>query len=143
MRVRKFFISMKKEFNVKPRLSHYSCLVDLLGRAGLLDEAYEFIKKMELEPTTDIWAALLSACRFHGNPELAELSARKVFEMGPSGVGSYICLSNLYAAEKRWNEVERVRALVRGKGLKKAPRCSFVEVDKVVHRFLVGDKSHE
>ncbi|BFG26181.1 hypothetical protein CerSpe_124550 [Prunus speciosa] len=136
------FNRMTIEYNVKPRLAHYSCLVDLLGRAGHVHEAYELIKTMEVKPSSDIWAALLSACRLHKNVKLAEVSAQKVFEMNPKGVGSYICLSNIYASEKRWDDVERVRAMVRSKGLKKPPGCSFVEVDKMVHRFLVGDKSH-
>lgn len=137
------FHSMKKRYNVQPRLAHFSCLVDLLGRAGNLDEAYDFIKAMEIRPTSDMWASLLSACRLHKNVELAELSAQRVFEMNPKRVGSYICLSNLYASEKRWDDVEKVRALVRQKGLRKPPGFSFTELDKVVHRFLVGDKSHE
>lgn len=140
---KEIFHSMTKGYNIKPVLAHYSCLIDLLGRAGRLEEAYECIKKMEVEPTSDIWLALLTACRLHHNLQLAEISAQKVIEMNPMEVGSYICLANAYAAEKRWDDVERVRAMVRGKRLKKAPGCSFVEVDKVVHRFLVGDKSHQ
>ncbi|KAF3443753.1 hypothetical protein FNV43_RR13443 [Rhamnella rubrinervis] len=138
-----FFYRMTMEYNVKPGLSHYSCLVDLLGRAGNLDEAYSVIQTMEVNPTSDIWAALLSACRLHKNVKLAEISAHNVFEMNPKDVGSYICLSNIYAAEKQWEDVNRVRALMRRKGLKKPPGCSFIELDKKVHRFLVGDKSHQ
>ncbi|KAF7140560.1 hypothetical protein RHSIM_Rhsim06G0156600 [Rhododendron simsii] len=140
---KEIFHSMEKKYNVQPRLAHFSCLIDLLGRAGYLDEAYEFIKAMEIKPTCDMWASLLSASRLHKNVELAELSAQRVFEMNPKGVGSYVCLSNLYASENRWDDVEKVRALVRRKGLQKPPGFSFTELDKVVHRFLVGDKSHE
>ncbi|GLT72803.1 hypothetical protein SLA2020_447070 [Shorea laevis] len=140
---RQIFHRMTTEYNVKPTSAHHSCLVDLLGRAGHLDEAYELIKSTKAIPTSDIWAALLSACRLHQNVNLAEILEQKVLEMNPKGVGSYICLSNIYAAEKRWDDVERVRAMVRRKGLKKPPGCSFVEVDKMVHRFLVGDRSHQ
>ncbi|XP_041005429.1 putative pentatricopeptide repeat-containing protein At3g11460, mitochondrial [Juglans microcarpa x Juglans regia] len=140
---RQIFHQMFSEYNVKPTPAHYSCLVDLLGRAGHLDEAYELIKSMEVVPTSDIWAALLSACRLHQNVYLAEILEQKVFEMNPNGVGAYVCLSNIYAAKKRWDDVERVRAMVRRKGLKKPPGCSFVEVDKMVHQFLVGDRSHQ
>ncbi|CAK9161359.1 unnamed protein product [Ilex paraguariensis] len=140
---KEIFHSMRNVHNIKPVIAHYSCMVDLLGRAGRLDEAYEFVEKMEVKPTSDVWAALLSASRLSRNVELAELSAQKVFELHPKGVGSYVCLSNIYAAEQRWDDVERVRALVRRKGLKKEPGCSFVELDKVVHSFLVGDKSHQ
>ncbi|KAF3967627.1 hypothetical protein CMV_008390 [Castanea mollissima] len=140
---RQIFHGMTTKYNVKPTPAHYSCVVDLLGRAGHLNEAYELIKSMEVVPTDDIWAALLSACRLQRNLNLAEILEQKVFEMNPKGVGSYVCLSNIYAAEKRWGDVERVRAMVRKKGLKKPPGCSFVEVDKKVHRFLVGDRSHQ
>ncbi|RVW58527.1 Pentatricopeptide repeat-containing protein, chloroplastic [Vitis vinifera] len=140
---KEIFYKMEKEYNVKPALSHYSCMVDLLGRAGHLDEAYVIIRTMEIKPTSDIWAALLTASRLHKNIKLAEISAQKVFDMNPKVVSSYICLSNIYAAEKRWDDVERVRAMVRRKGLKKSPGCSFIELDNMVHRFLVGDKSHQ
>ncbi|XAR65781.1 hypothetical protein NMG60_11011721 [Bertholletia excelsa] len=140
---KQIFYSMKDKYNLQPGLAHHSCLVGLLGRAGHLDEAYEFIKAMEIDPTSDIWTALLFACRLHQNVDLAEIAAKEVVEMNPKGVSSYVCLSNIYAAEKRWDDVERVRALARQKGLKKPPGFSFVELDKVVHRFFVGDKSHE
>ncbi|XXG60818.1 hypothetical protein AAC387_Pa04g2636 [Persea americana] len=115
---------------------------DLLGRAGHLDEAYDFINKMEVMPNVDVWAALLSASRVHHNVVLAELAARNAFALNPKGVGLYVSLSNIYAAEKRWDDVEMVRAMVRQKGQKKPPGCSFVELDKSIHRFLVGDKLH-
>ncbi|KAF8409471.1 hypothetical protein HHK36_005547 [Tetracentron sinense] len=139
----KIFYQMAEEYNMKPGLDHYSCMVDLLGRSGNLDEAYAFIKAMEVKPTTNIWATLLASCRVHRNVKLAEIAAQNVFDMNTKVVGPYICLSNIYAAEKRWDDVERVRSMVRWKGLKKPPGCSFIELDKVVHRFLVGDKSHE
>lgn len=137
------FHRMTKDYIKKPTLAHYSCLVDLLGRAGHLDEAYKLIMTMEVKPTSDIWAALLNACQLHQNVELAEISAQNIFYMNSKQVGSYICLSNIYAAEKRWDDVERVRAMAREKRLIKPPGCSFVEVDKMVHWFLVGDKSHQ
>ncbi|XP_050205770.1 pentatricopeptide repeat-containing protein At3g12770-like isoform X2 [Mercurialis annua] len=112
------------------------------GRAGYLDEAFELIDSMIVNPSCDIWAALLNACRLHRNIDLAEISAEKLFELNPRQVGGYICLSNMYAAEKRWDDVERIRALMRQKGLTKSAGCSFVELNKTVHRFLVGDKSH-
>lgn len=139
---KEIFHRMTMEYSVKPGLTHYSCLVDLLGRAGNLDEAYDLVLTMEVDPTCDIWAALLSACRLHRNVKLAEISAQKVFEMNPKDVSSYICLSNVYAAEKQWDDVNRVRTLIRGKGLIKPPGCSFIMLDKMIHRFLVGDKSH-
>lgn len=139
---KEIFHSMGKEYNCEPLQSHYSCMIDLLGRAGYLDEAYELIQKIEVQPTSDIWVALLSACRLYKNIELAEISVQKIIEMNPNDISSYIALSNIYATKKRWDDVERVRAMVRGKRLQKEPGCSFVEVDKVYYRFMVGDKSN-
>ncbi|GAV79949.1 LOW QUALITY PROTEIN: PPR domain-containing protein/PPR_2 domain-containing protein/DYW_deaminase domain-containing protein, partial [Cephalotus follicularis] len=139
---KEIFQRMTKNYNVKPGPAHYSCLVDLLGRAGHLDEAYDVIKSMEVNPTDDIWTALLSACRQYRNVKLAEIIEQKVFDMNPREVGSYICLSNIYATEKRWNDVDRVRSMLRNKRFKKPPGCSFVELNKMVYFFLVGDRSH-
>ncbi|XP_042489137.1 pentatricopeptide repeat-containing protein At3g12770-like [Macadamia integrifolia] len=136
------FYKIAKEYDMERKVEHYSCMVDLLGRAGRLDEAYKLIKTMEVKPTHDIWASLLFACRVHHNVKLAEIAALNAFDLNPKAVVPYISLSNIYAVEKRWDDVERVRAIVRSKGLKKQPGCSYVELEKVVHCFSVGDKSH-
>ena len=130
---REIFYKMQKEYNMKSALSYYSCMVDLLGRAGHFDEAYGIIRTMEVEPTSDRWAALLTASQLHKTVRLAQIAAQKVFDMNPKGVSSYICLSNPFAAEKRRDDVERVRAMVRRKALKKLPGHSFIELDNMVH----------
>ncbi|GAB4859478.1 hypothetical protein Ancab_010945 [Ancistrocladus abbreviatus] len=121
------FHLLEQKYNTKPGLAQYSCLVDLLSRAGHLDKAYEIIENMKMKPTADMWASMLSACRVHGNVTLAELCAQKIFEADPQREGSYICLSQIYAAEERWNDVEKVRGMVSSKVLSKAPGCSFIE----------------
>ncbi|KAF6163000.1 hypothetical protein GIB67_021149 [Kingdonia uniflora] len=136
------FNQMMKEYGINPKDEHYSCMVDLLGRAGHLNEAYQFIKAMKVKPTFDVWAAFLSACSANHNIELAEIAARNAFQCKPQRVSPYVLLSNIYASEKRWEDVGRVRSMVRQMGLKKLPGCTFIELDKVVHRFLVGDRSH-
>ncbi|OWM67853.1 hypothetical protein CDL15_Pgr010791 [Punica granatum] len=140
---KEIFESMKREFDLKPTCTHYSCLVDILGRAGKLNEAFELIENLEFKPTRDMWAALLSACWLHRNIELAEIAAQRMSSGNPEDVSSYICLSNIYAAEKRWADVQRLRAMMRGQRLRKPPGQSFIELDKKIHRFLVADKSHE
>lgn len=140
---KEIFYKMTREYNIEPGAAHYACLVDLLGRSGNLDEAYAIINDMKVKPNYDIWNALLSACRLYRNVKLAEISAQKLFEMNPKGVSSYVCLSNIYAAERRWNDVEKVRALVRRKRLRKPPGFSFVELHKMVHQFFAGDTSHQ
>ena len=117
--------------------------MDLLGRAGYLDEAYAVIENMKLKPNEDVWTALLSACRLHRNVKLAVISAQKLFEVNPDVVRCEGCLSNIYAAERRWEDVENVRALVAKRRLRKPPSYSFVELNKMVHQFFVGDTSHE
>ncbi|XP_022135920.1 pentatricopeptide repeat-containing protein At3g12770-like isoform X2 [Momordica charantia] len=113
------------------------------SHSGLLNETYELIKHMEVEPPAEIWAALLSACRLHRNVELAEISAQNIFRTNPTRVSSYICLSNIYAAKKQWTDVEKVRATMRRHGLKKPAGYSLIELDSQVHMFFVGDRSHQ
>ncbi|KNA21876.1 hypothetical protein SOVF_039220 [Spinacia oleracea] len=122
-----FFHQIQQKYGMKPALAHYECLVDLLSRAGHLEEAYEIIKNMTVEPTDDVWVSLLSGCRLHGNVSLAEVSAQKVSEENPHRVSSYISLSHVYADEKRWDDVEKLRGKLQSKGLAMPKGCSFIE----------------
>ncbi|QHN87094.1 Pentatricopeptide repeat-containing protein [Arachis hypogaea] len=137
-----WFNRMNHEFNVEPGIEHYSCMVDLLGRAGYLNEAYGLIKKMKVRPDFIIWGSLLGACRIHKNVELGEISARKLFELDPSNCGYYVLLSNIYADAGRWDDVARMRILMKNHGLLKTPGFSIVELKGRIHVFLVGDKEH-
>lgn len=136
------FNSMKQVYSVTPNLRHYACIVDLLGRAGQLEEAYGFIQKMPMKPDAAIWGALLNACRIHRWLELGELAAGHIFETDTRHVGYYVLLCNLYAASGKWDEVAKVRRLMREKGLTIDPGCSWVEVKGEVHAFLSGDNFH-
>ncbi|KAE8723432.1 Pentatricopeptide repeat-containing protein [Hibiscus syriacus] len=136
------FNAMKEEFKVEPGLEHYSCMVDLLGRAGYLNHAYNLIKEMKVTPDFVIWGSLLAACRMHKNVELAEISANKLFELDSNNCGYYVLLSNIYADAGRWEDVERMRLLIKDRGLVKSPGFSLVELKGKVHVFLVGDKEH-
>eukprot|EP01018_Ginkgo_biloba_P023522 Gb_33335 [translate_table: standard] len=137
-----YFGSMVRDFGIEPRVEHYACMVDLLGRAGQLGKAQSFIKKMPLEPDAGVWGALLGACRIHGNIELGEAVAERLFELEPQNAGNYVLLSNMYAAAGRWDCVTKVRTEMKCRGLKKRPGCSWIVVKNRVHTFLVGDKSH-
>ncbi|PKA63959.1 Pentatricopeptide repeat-containing protein [Apostasia shenzhenica] len=139
---KKIFFQVLHEYSVTPSIEHYCCMVDLLGRAGYLDEAFNLINEMEEKPNVDVWAALVSACQIHNNVELAEIAAQNVFQLRPKGVGVFVSLSNIYAKEKRWDDVKRIRSMVRNNELKKPPGCSYVELGMTIHRFMVGDKSH-
>ncbi|MBA0601208.1 pentatricopeptide repeat-containing protein At3g26782, mitochondrial [Gossypium raimondii] len=136
------FNAMKEEFKVEPGLEHYSCMVDLLGRAGHLNHAYNLIKQMKVTPDFVIWGSLLAACRIHKNVELAEISANKLFELDSNNCGYYVLLSNIYADAGRWEDVERMRILMKDRGLVKHPGFSLVELKGRIHVFLVGDKEH-
>eukprot|EP01018_Ginkgo_biloba_P034731 Gb_12556 [translate_table: standard] len=137
-----YFNSMGQDYHISPCLEHYACMVDLLGRAGHLEEAYKFVNRMPLEPDVCVWGALLGACRIHNNIELGESAAERLFELEPESAGNYVLLSNIYAAAGRWDDVMKVRTLMRDKGLSKTPGCSWIVVKNKVHEFLVGDRSH-
>ncbi|GFQ02264.1 pentatricopeptide repeat-containing protein at4g13650 [Phtheirospermum japonicum] len=138
----KHFYSMKESYGFSPSIEHYACLVDILGRAGNFDEVESLIQHLEPTPNALIWENVLGACKAHGNVELGERAAEKLFEIDPETDSNYILLSNLYASRGRWNDVSRVRALMSDKGIKKEPGCSWVEVDAQVHVFLSQDASH-
>ncbi|EOA23709.1 hypothetical protein CARUB_v10016917mg [Capsella rubella] len=128
--------------NLEPRKEHYACMVDLLGRSGLLEEAYEFIKKMPVEPDTGIWGALLGACAVHHDMILGQKVADVLVETVPD-IGSYhVLLSNIYAAAGKWDCVDKVRSKMRKLGTKKVAAYSSVEFKGKVHFFNRGDKSH-
>lgn len=137
-----YFHGMIKYFGVAPGAEHYACMVDLLGRAGRLNEAMDLIKSMPTEPTPVVWVALLSASRIHAHVELGEYAASKLIESGTENDGSYTLLSNLYANARRWKDVARIRTLMKHTGIRKRPGCSWVQGKKSTTTFFVGDRSH-
>ncbi|XP_057438848.1 pentatricopeptide repeat-containing protein At2g22410, mitochondrial-like [Lotus japonicus] len=137
-----YFYTMERNYGIKPKREHYSCMIDLLGRTGLLKEAYELITSMPMQPCEAAWGALLNACRMHGNVELARLSACNLLSLDPEDSGIYVLLANICANERKWGDVKRVRSLMRDKGVKKIPGHSLVEVDGEFKEFLVADESH-
>ena len=140
----KFYNAMKIDYKIDPGIAHYGCILDLLGRAGDLDRAKSFIEKMPLAPTARIWASLLAASRNHRNIELAELAAEHIFrlEHEHDNTGCYVLLSNLYAEAERWEDVERIKTLLKQKGLDKTVGSSLVEIKCKAHRFINQDRSH-
>ncbi|XP_022719113.1 pentatricopeptide repeat-containing protein At3g12770-like [Durio zibethinus] len=136
------FEKMVNEIGLVPKIEHYGCMVDLLGRAGLLDEAYEIIKSMPIRANTIIWSALLAACKIHKNTVLGEMAARQLVYLEPQNCGYNVSMSNIYAVANRWNDVARVRKAMKKKGMKKEPGLSSIEVNGYVHEFITGDKSH-
>ncbi|KAH7656959.1 TPR-like protein [Dioscorea alata] len=139
---RLFFSQMQPIYGIEPRVEHYGCMVDILGRAGLLEEAEEFIEKMPIQSGASTWGALLAACVLHKNVDLGEYACKRLLELEPGNDGAYVLLSNLYAKTRKWDGVARLRKQMKDTGIKKEPGCSLVEVNGVVHEFLVGDTAH-
>ncbi|KAA8549749.1 hypothetical protein F0562_001233 [Nyssa sinensis] len=136
------FHSMVQDFYITPELVHYACVVDLLGRAGCLDEAREFITSMPIEPDASVWRALLSPYRVYSETKQAKIIFEKLIELEPTNAGNYILLSNIYAAEGLWSEVRKLRLLLEEKGLKKPPGKSWIVVRNKIHCFTAGDRFH-
>lgn len=141
-RGREYFYSMNQEYGITANSKHYTCLIDLLGRAGRLEEAQNLMKTMPFEPDAATWGALLGASRIHGNTELGEKAAKIIFEMEPENAGMYVLLSNLYASSGRWGDVGKMRLKMRDKGVRKVPGYSWIEVQNEIHTFSVGDSIH-
>ncbi|CAK9176595.1 unnamed protein product [Ilex paraguariensis] len=139
---KKYFQLMRRELRIAPKLSNYACMVDLLGRAGELSEAEELIESMPVRPDTSIWGSLLGACRVHSNLDLAERIADHIFQLDPFHAGYHVLLSNIYAAKSRWNDVEKVRMMMTRRGANKVQGISLIELNNLVHKFGVGDRSH-
>ncbi|XP_058099420.1 pentatricopeptide repeat-containing protein CRR2, chloroplastic [Magnolia sinica] len=137
---KKLFESMLPKYSTVPHAEHYSCMVDLLGRAGQLDEAAKIVEMMRIEPGPTVWGSLLGACRIHGNIKLAERACQRLFELEPMNAGNYVLLADIYAGAKMWDDVSRVRKLLEAQGLRKVPGCSWIEVKKKVHSFVSVDE---
>ncbi|KAL7201657.1 hypothetical protein ACSBR1_033372 [Camellia fascicularis] len=121
------FDLMQQKFGIKPKLEHYACMVDLLGKAGKLVEAYNLIKMMPIKPDIFVWGALLGACRQHVNIDLAEIAAKHLRELEPDSPGSSLLLSNLYADTGSWGNAARVKKMMKKRKLKNYPGCSWIE----------------
>ncbi|XP_062190969.1 pentatricopeptide repeat-containing protein At2g03880, mitochondrial [Phragmites australis] len=137
-----YFKSMEKLFGILPEREHHNCMVDLLGRAGKLDEAVEFIHGMGFEPDSVIWRTLLGACRMHKNVNLAAFAAREILILESNDQGARILLSNIYADLRKWTDAEKSWKALRDRGVKKEPGRSWIELEKQVHVFIAGDLSH-
>ncbi|XP_050365157.1 pentatricopeptide repeat-containing protein At2g29760, chloroplastic-like [Argentina anserina] len=137
------FYQMQHEFDIKPRIEHYGCMVDLLGRAGKLEEALSFVENMHLEPNGVIWASLLSSCKIHGNKDLVEYVTRRITEQEPADPGYLTLVSNLSASVGKWKDVLAYRQVMRQQGVEKVPGCSSVQVGNKINEFLAHDTRHE
>ncbi|KAL5771370.1 hypothetical protein ACOSP7_015524 [Xanthoceras sorbifolium] len=138
------FESMVKDYHIEPFSEHYSCMVDMLGRAGKLKEAEELVGRIPGGPGFPVLQSLLGACKIHGNVEMGERIADALMEIEPTESGSYVLMSNLYADKGDWENVAKVRKGMRVKGVKKEVGFSWVDVGDLngLHGFSACDKSH-
>ncbi|XVE66504.1 hypothetical protein DITRI_Ditri08aG0084600 [Diplodiscus trichospermus] len=139
-----FFKSMAHDYGIFPGLEHYSCVIDMLSRAGKLDTAIGLINQIPngLQIRASAWGALLSACRSHGNSELGAGALSRVLELEPMNSAGYLLGSSMYAAEGLWDKAKRMRQLVKERGLKVSPGYSLVHVGNMACRFVAGDCSN-
>ena len=115
----RFFDIMKKEYHIQPTIKHYGCMVDILGRAGFVEEAYRLISNMPMQCNAIVWRTLLAACRLHGNVELGKQVRKQLLELEPDHSSDYVLLANTYASAGRWNEAMRVRKTMHKRGVQK------------------------
>ncbi|KAI3933224.1 hypothetical protein MKW92_042276 [Papaver armeniacum] len=139
---RHYFHLMKEVYRIEPKMEHFGCMVDMLGRTGFLEEAKRLIDEMPMSPDAGVLGALLGACKIHGDIELGEEIGKQVIELEPHNSGRYVLLANLYANVGRWDDVARVRKLMNDRGVKKVPGFSVIELDGVVSEFIAGGRVH-
>ncbi|CAL5373939.1 unnamed protein product [Camellia sinensis] len=133
--------SMFESHGVIPCLEHYACVVDVLGRVGLVEEAKRIIDQMPICPDAQIWQILLSACNIHGNVELGKVAAREL-QLQPENDSAYILLSNLYASAGMWNAVGSLRKEMKQRIIYTEPSSSWIQVRGSIHYFIAGEELH-
>ncbi|XP_057950217.1 putative pentatricopeptide repeat-containing protein At5g08490 [Malania oleifera] len=138
----KIFDSIEKVHGVKPTMEQYACAVDLLARRGRVKDAYSFVTRMPINANANVWGTLLGACRTHHEVELGRIVANHLFEIEANNIGNYVVMSNLYAADARWDGVMDMRRLMRTRDLRKPAGCSWVEMRQRKSIFIAGDSSH-
>ncbi|KAK4268282.1 hypothetical protein QN277_024961 [Acacia crassicarpa] len=140
---RQRFESMSQDYCITPCVEHYGCMVDLLSKAGLLEEALEIIRSMRFEPNSVIWGALLNGCKLHKKLEIAHVAVQHLTKLEPDNSGYYSLLINMYAEATRWSEVAKIRSTMKELGIeKRCPGSSWVEIKKEIHQFAAFEKSH-
>lgn len=139
---RQWYSLMETKFGTVPKIEHHSCMVDLLARAGHVEEAWEFVEKMSEEPDAVMLGALLNACRNFKKVDVGERVMRKILDLEPSNSGNYVIASKIYAGSNRLEDSARMKGLMKERGVSKIPGCSWIEIDGQAHDFHAGDRLH-
>ncbi|KAL2514858.1 Pentatricopeptide repeat-containing protein [Forsythia ovata] len=138
----KFFELMVKDYGMRPRMEHYACLTDMIGRAGLINEAKNFIAGLSVKPDVLVWQALLGAASIRGDIETAKYAADQLARDAPDSPVPYISMANIYSSQGHWRERARTIKKMKEKGVKKETGISWIEIDKKIHSFVVADQMH-
>lgn len=139
---RSYYNLMRNVHKIEPTHSHYACMIDMFGRAGLLHEAFDFIEGMPIEPDVIAWGSLLSSCKVYKNVDLAKVAADRLLLIEPDNSGAYTALANLYSACGKWEDAAKIRKSMKDRGVKKEQGCSWVEIQNKVHVFGADDGLH-
>ncbi|KAI3770653.1 hypothetical protein L6452_01794 [Arctium lappa] len=137
-----FLESMEKEYAISPRKEHHACIVDMLGRAGLLNEAKSYIEGLPVKPDVQLWQALLGACSIHGNSDMGKYAATQLCLAAPDSPVPYILMANIYSSKGRWIERAETIKTMKKVGVTKDTGTSWIELEKQVHSFVVDDRMH-
>ncbi|XP_051181056.1 pentatricopeptide repeat-containing protein At4g14820 [Lolium perenne] len=123
---RSLFKCMIQEYRIEPKHEHYGCMVDLMAKSKLLQEAVDLIESMHIIPNVAVWGSLLSACWMHDDLELGAFAAKKILELDPNHDGAYVILSKIHAKSDNWNSAREARGVMRVHGVSKETGCSWV-----------------
>ncbi|KAK1385680.1 Pentatricopeptide repeat-containing protein, mitochondrial [Heracleum sosnowskyi] len=137
-----YFDKLMSDRSIQVNEDHYTCLIDLYGRAGSLKGAFDLIKKLPVKPSSSVWGALLAGCNVYGNASLGNLVSKQIMATEAENAGTYILQANIYSSSGNYREAANIRMKMKDKGLKKQPGCSWIEIGNRFHVFVVGDKSH-
>ncbi|XP_058107682.1 pentatricopeptide repeat-containing protein At2g27610-like [Magnolia sinica] len=138
----RYFNSMIRDHCITPGIDHFACMVNLFARVGQVRRAYEFILSMPVVPDKVVWRCLLAGCVTHKNVDIGRCAAECILKIDPEDVSAYVMLSTIYADAEMWDQMAEVRKVMKEKGLKKDPACSWIEVKNWVHSFIAGDAAH-
>ncbi|KAL7141010.1 hypothetical protein ABFS83_08G025800 [Erythranthe nasuta] len=139
---RKLFYSLENVYNIKPSMENYACMVDLLGRAGHLEEAEAVIRRMPMRPNEVVLGSLLGACKVHRMQEMSERVVRDLVRLYPHNTEHHVLLSNMYALSGKSEKADSFRKDLRDRGIRKIPGISTMYINGQVHQFSAGEKSH-
>lgn len=138
----RYFNLMINEYRINPSKEHYGCMIDLLCRAGRLNDAECMIKSMPFQRDDVVWSTLLRACRVHGDVDRGIRAAEEILKLDPNCAGTHITLANIYASKGRLSESANVRKIMKSKGVIKEPGWSWIKVKNLLSAFVAGDRSH-